>query len=105
MTHKMKSSKAKASQPSYENMIQVRIVMSHIQGVVHLCVVFYRREPSLNFPAILAFAVHNKDLQTPNIAEAIPPQPAWSPLWQGGMEAGGTKELVSTGHVHVVGHP
>ena len=29
------------------------------------------------------------------MAEAIPPQPAWSPLWSGPLEAGDTRFLVS----------
>ena len=101
----MRSSNSKASQPLYEKMKQDRDVMVPMRDGVHVCVDIYRPEASGKFPAILAFAVHNKDLQTPDIAEAIPPQPAWSPLWQGGMEAGDTKYLVSRGYVHVIGNP
>lgn len=32
-------------------------------------------------PALLAFAIYNKDIQGPDVTEAIPPQPAWTPLW------------------------
>ena len=81
MSKKMKSSSSKASQPFYENMKQERDVLVPMRDGIHVCVDIYRPEASGKFPAILAFAVHNKDLQTPDIAEAIPPQPAWSPLW------------------------
>ena len=39
------------------------------------------------------------------MAEAVPPQPAWSTLWTGPMEAGDTKFFVSRGYVHVIGSP
>jgi len=86
-------------------MRQERDIMVPMRDGVHVSIDIYRPDVSRKFPAILAFAVHNKDLQTPDIAEAIPPQPAWSPLWQGGMEAGDTKHLVSRGYVHVIGNP
>jgi predicted acyl esterase len=105
MNKKKKPSGSKPPQPLYEKMMQERDVMVPMRDGVHVCVDVYRPEASGRFPAILAFAVHNKDLQTPDIAEAIPPQPAWSPLWQGGMEAGDTKYLVSRGYVHVIGNP
>ncbi len=37
------------------------------------------------------------------MAEALPPQPAWAPLWTGPLEAGDTHFLVSRGYVHVIG--
>ena len=39
------------------------------------------------------------------MAEALPPQPAWSSLWTGPLEAGDTKFFVSRGYVHVIGSP
>ncbi len=38
------------------------------------------------------------------MAEALPPQPAWSPLWTGPLEAGDTRFFVSRGYVHVDRH-
>ena len=58
-----------------------------------------------NFRRCSAFAIYNKDIQGPDMAEALPPQPAWSPLWTGPMEAGDTKFFVSRGYVHVIGSP
>jgi predicted acyl esterase len=93
------------SQPLYDKMTWDRDVMVPMRDGVHICVDVYRPEAQGKFPAILAFAPHNKDLQTPDIADALPPQPAWSHLWQGAMEAGDTKYLVSRGYVHVIGNP
>ena len=39
------------------------------------------------------------------MADALPPQPAWSPLWAGPLEAGDTEFFVSRGYVHVIGSP
>jgi len=105
MNKKRKPSSSKPSQPIYIKMIQDRDVMVPMRDGVHVCVDIYRPEASGKFPAILAYAPHNKDLQTPEVANAIPPQPAWSHLWQGGMEAGDTEYLVSRGYVHVIGNP
>src|SRR6516225_7577914 len=72
---------------------------------IKLCVDVYRPNATGKFPALLAFAIYNKDIQGPDLAEALPPQPAWSPLWTGPMEAGDTKFFVSRGYVHVIGSP
>ena len=56
-------------------------------------------------PALLAFAIYNKEIQAPEATAAIPPQPAWSPLWTGPQEAGDTRFLVARGYVHVIGMP
>ena len=72
---------------------------------VKICVDVYRPDAPEKFPALLAFAIYNKDFQGPDMAEALPPQPAWSPLWTGPMEAGDTKFFVSRGYVHVIGSP
>jgi len=44
-------------------------------------------------------------LQGPDVAAALPPQPAWSSLWAGPLEAGDTKFFVSRGYIHVIGSP
>jgi putative CocE/NonD family hydrolase len=82
-----------------------RDVMVPMRDGVSLCVDVYRPAGPGKFPALLAVAGHNKDLQTPALAEALPPQPAWSTLWQGGAEAGDSDYLVSRGYVHIVGNP
>ena len=70
---------------------------------VKLCVDVYRPDTEEKLPALLAFAIYNKDFQGPDMAEALPPQPAWTPLWTGPLEAGDTHFLVSRGYVHVIG--
>ena len=68
-------------------------------------VIVYRPETDEKLPALLAFAIYNKDFQGSDIAETLPPQPAWTPLWTGPMEAGDTHFFVSRGYVHVIGSP
>ena len=65
----------------------------------------YRPDTKEKLPALLAFAIYNKDLQGPDIADALTPQPAWSTLWTGRLEAGDTRFLVSRGYIHVIGAP
>ena len=91
--------------PSYDKMKWDRDVMVRMRDGVHLCIDVYRPDAQEKFPAILSFAAHNKDLQTPNACEHFGPQPPWSPLWIGAQEAGDTRFLVSRGYVHVVGNP
>ena len=91
--------------PTYSGMIAERDVMVRMRDGVHLCVDIYRPDATEKFPALLAFAIYNKDMQGPDMAEAIPPQPAWSTLWMGPMEAGDTRYFVSRGYVHVIGTP
>lgn len=65
----------------------------------------YRPRADGRFPALLAFAIYNKDLQGPDYAATLPPQPAWAPLWAGLLEAGDTRYFVSRGYAHVIGTP
>lgn len=72
---------------------------------VRLCVDIYRPTGDARHPALLAIAPHNKDLQNPDVAQSLPPQPAWSAVWQGGAEACDSQYFVSNGYVHVIGNP
>ena len=91
--------------PTYERMIKEKDVLVPMRDGVNLCVDIYRPDTAEKLPALLAFAIYNKDIQGPDMAEALPPQPAWSPLWTGPIEAGDTHYLVSRGYVHVIGCP
>ncbi|MGY1593834.1 CocE/NonD family hydrolase [Geodermatophilus sp. SYSU D00708] len=91
--------------PQYEGMVVDRDVYVPMRDGVSLCVDVHRPDTDEPLPALLAFAIYNKDIQGPDTATAIPPQPAWSPLWSGPMEAGDTRFLVSRGYVHVIGMP
>ena len=91
--------------PPEHNIVRDVDVMVPMRDGVQICVDIYRPKAAGKFPALLAFAIYNKDLQGPDLAEGLPPQPAWSPLWTGPMEAGDTRFFVSRGYVHVVGSP
>ncbi|MBN1106725.1 MAG: CocE/NonD family hydrolase [Deltaproteobacteria bacterium] len=85
-------------------MVQEKDVRVPMRDGVTLCVDIYRPDAPGKFPALLAIAPHNKDLQTPQVSEALPPQPAWSTLWQGAMEAGDSEYLVARGYAHIIGN-
>ena len=91
--------------PEFHGFIEERDVRVPMRDGVHLSVDIYRPDTSEKLPAILAFAIYNKDLQGPDIADALTPQPAWSPLWTGWLEAGDTRFITSRGYIHVIGAP
>ena len=62
MNKRVKPSGSRSSQTLYGKMIQHRDVMVPMRDGVYVCVDIYRPETLEKFPAILAFAVHNKDL-------------------------------------------
>ena len=91
--------------PEFHGFIEERDVRVPMRDGVHLSVDIYRPDTSEKLPAILAFAIYNKALQGPDIADALTPQPAWSPLWTGWLEAGDTRFITSRGYIHVIGAP
>jgi putative CocE/NonD family hydrolase len=91
--------------PTYTGLIAERDVMVPMRDGVKIAVDVYRPDTTDKLPALLAFAVHNKDLQSPDMAQAGRLQPAWSMLWTGPAEAGDTRFLTSRGYVHVIGNP
>lgn len=91
-------------QAKYEAMAWDRDVMVPMRDGLRLCADVYRPDADGRFPALLAIAPHNKELQNPELAGALPPQPAWSTVWQGGSEAGDSEYFVSRGYAHVVGN-
>ena len=91
--------------PTYEKMIRETDVHVPMRDGVKLCVDVYRPAADEKLPALLAFAIYNKDFQGPDMAAALPPQPAWTPLWTGPLEAGDTQFFVARGYVHVIGSP
>jgi putative CocE/NonD family hydrolase len=91
--------------PTYHGMIAERDVAVPMRDGVKLAVDIYRPDTSEKLPVLLAFSIYNKDLQGPDVAAALPPQPAWSSLWAGLLEAGDTKFFVSRGYIHVIGSP
>ena len=91
--------------PAHDRMIHEKDVYVPMRDGVQVCVDVYRPATDEKLPALLAFAIYNKDFQGPDVAETLPPQPAWTPLWTGPLEAGDTHFLVSRGYVHVIGSP
>ncbi len=91
--------------PSEAGMIAEKDVAVPMRDGVNLSVDIYRPDSNEKFPVLLAFSIYNKDLQAPEVAASLPPQPAWSSLWAGLLEAGDTKYFVSRGYVHVIGSP
>jgi predicted acyl esterase len=92
-------------EPQYQSTIAEKDVLVPMRDGVKLAIDVYRPNSDERFPALLAFAIYNKDLQGPDAAEALPPQPSWAPMWAGLLEAGDTKFFVSRGYVHVIGSP
>ena len=86
-------------------MIAERDVLVPMRDGVKIAVDVFRPDTTEKLPALLALAIHNKDLQGPDLARAGGTQPAWSTLWTGPAEAGDTRFLVSRGYVHVIGNP
>jgi uncharacterized protein len=91
--------------PTYAGMISEKDVTVAMRDGINLSIDIYRPDSTERFPALLAFSIYNKDLQGPNVAKTLPPQPAWSSLWAGPLEAGDSKFFVSRGYVHVIGSP
>jgi putative CocE/NonD family hydrolase len=89
----------------FDAMLRERDVAVPMRDGVKLSVDVYRPDAPGKFPALLAFAIYNKDIQGPEVVEHIGSQPPWSTLWAGPIEAGDTHFLVSRGYIHVVGGP
>ncbi|MDP3339308.1 CocE/NonD family hydrolase [Frigidibacter sp.] len=89
--------------PEYDGRIDQPDVRVPMRDGVSLCVDVYRPETADPLPALLAFAPYNKDLSGREYASVVGPQPPWSPLWAGEIEAGDTDFLTARGYVHVIG--
>ena len=92
------------SQPVYSTKVEGTDIMVPMRDGTRVAIDVYRPDAEGRFPALLAFALHNKFLQSPEVAEACNNQPAWAPLWSGPSEGGDTKFFTSRGYVHVVGN-
>jgi uncharacterized protein len=82
-----------------------RDVPVRMRDGVSILVDVYRPDAPGLFPVLLAFAAHSKEIQGTEYPKIFPPQPAWSTLWVGHMEAGDTRFFVSRGYIHVIGSP
>src|SRR5260221_12640846 len=81
--------------PGDYGMIAEKDVAVPMRDGVNLSIDIYRPDSEEKFPALLAFSIYNKDMQGPDVAKRLPPQPAWSSLWAGFLGAGATKFFVS----------
>ena len=91
--------------PEFEQIVCDKDVVVPMRDGVKLVIDVYRPAGEGAYPVLLAFGGHSKEIQGPEIPREFPPQPAWSTLWVGHMEAGDTRFFVSRGYVHVVGSP
>ena len=64
--------------PTHAGMIAEKDVMVPMRDGVNLCVDIYRPDAHEKLPVLLAFSIYNKDLQGPEVAASLPPQPSWS---------------------------
>ncbi len=86
-------------------MIEERDLRIRMRDGVHLAIDIYRPGGQGPFPVLYAAALHNKDMQGPDMADVLPPQPANVPLWFGPIEAGDTRRFIANGYVHVIAQP
>ncbi len=91
--------------PEYQTIAIDRDVAVSMRDGVNVVVDVYRPDAPGEFPVLLAFAAHSKEIQGTEYPKTFPPQPAWSTLWVGHMEAGDTRFFVSRGYIHVIGSP
>jgi predicted acyl esterase len=76
-------------------MIEERDIIVAMRDGTRLAVDVYRPDKPGKHPVLYASALHNKDIQGPDIADILPPQPAHAPLWFGPIEAGDTRGVSS----------
>jgi uncharacterized protein len=86
-------------------MIEERDLRVRMRDGVHLAIDVYRPDGLGRFPVLYAAALHNKDMQGPDMADVLPAQPANVPLWFGPLEAGDTRRFAANGYVHVIAQP
>jgi uncharacterized protein len=91
--------------PEHEAIAADRDVAVRMRDGVTIVVDVYRPDAPGAFPVLLAFATHSKEIQGTDYPKTFPPQPAWSSLWVGHMEAGDTRFFVTRGYIHVIGSP
>ena len=86
-------------------MIEERDLRVRMRDGVRLAIDVYRPDGKGPFPVLYAAALHNKDMQGPDMADVLAPQPANAPLWFGPIEAGDTRRFIANGYVHVIAQP
>lgn len=91
--------------PEFSEIIRDLDVEVEMRDGIRLVLDIYRPDAPGAFPVLFGFGTHPKHIQGPDFAAALPPQPSWSSLWIGHIEAGDSGFFVSRGYIHVVGSP
>jgi uncharacterized protein len=86
-------------------MIEERDIPVVMRDGTRLVLDVYRPDATGRYPVLYACSLHNKDIQGPDIADVLPPQPAHAPLWFDPIEAGNTRHFIANGYVHVIAQP
>jgi uncharacterized protein len=86
-------------------MIEERDILVAMRDGTRLAVDVYRPDAKGKYPVLYASALHNKDLQGPDVFDILAPQAAHAPLWFGPIEAGDTRRFIANGYVHVIAQP
>jgi uncharacterized protein len=89
-------------EPRYRGKLMQRDVMVPMRDGVRLCIDIFRPETHEKLPALLAISPYNKEIVSPEYAAVVSPQPPWSSIWAGSVEAGDTDFLIARGYVHIV---
>jgi predicted acyl esterase len=100
-----KTSTTSVAKSRSDTMIEERDISVVMRDGTRLAVDVYRPDAPGKYPVLYASALHNKDIQGPDIADILPPQPAHAPLWFGPIEAGDTRRFIANGYVHVIAQP
>ena len=90
--------------PSHTGLVIDRDVYVPMRDGVRLCVDVYRPRHRRPLPALLAFAIYNKEIQAPDHRDAAAAAGVVAAV-DGAAEAGDTRFLVARGYVHVIGMP
>ena len=88
------------SKPIYSDIITEKDVFIPMRDGVKLASDIHRPQSHGKFPALLAYQPWGKEHE--EMAAKIPPQRRPHPLWDGSLEGGDTKYLVSRGYVHII---
>src|ERR1700734_1618808 len=86
-------------------MIEERDITVAMRDGTRLVLDVYRPDEPGRYPVLYACSLHNKDIQGPDIADVLPPQPSHAPLWFGPIEAGNTRHFIANGYAHVIAQP
>ena len=100
MTKERKNWHELISQPVYSKIKETKDVYIPMRDKVHLAADIYYPDAEGRFPALVAFQPFGKNHEA--MALRFPPQARPGHLWDGNLESGDTRYLVSRGYAHVI---